>query len=338
MTYTISAPPHKKDKLDFRSLNLSKILALLPLCLVAIYFFGVPAFGIILASVLAAVATEFGIQTMLKQKLTITDGHAAMTGLMLALLIPPEAPLWIPVVGGFFAIAVGKHVFGGIGSYIFNPVLVAWVFIRSAWSSNMIPLSIPHTGQFSDLILEHGAGLMVDVSPIALIGGVYLIYKKYVDWRIPLAFFATMVLFPQTLLFISGVSALVHDGVLNPLMYMSQLFIFLSMSPEIPYAMIGIVFFGILFLATDTPTSPVTKTGRLVYGVTCGLLVSIYGYFGNYVDGTLYGIFLANCVASFIEINTMPSSFGTQSLPQKVYRRVMDKVPASLKFEVMKNE
>lgn len=338
MTYTISAPPHKKTRLDFKTLNISKIIALLPLCFAAIYFFGVPALGIIIACVLAAVATEFCIQTIFKKKVTITDGHAALTGLMLALLIPPEAPLWIPVVGGFFAITVGKHVFGGIGSYIFNPVLVSWVFIKSAWPSYMASLSIPHVGQLSDLVLEHGAGLMVDVSPILLIGGVYLIYKRYLDWRVPLAFFATMVFLPQTLQFISGVADLVHEGVLNPLMYMSQLFVYLDISPELPYAMIGIVFFGILFLATDTPTSPVTKNGRIVYGITCGVLVFIYGYFSNYVDGVLYGIFLANCVGSYIEVNTMPASFGTKSLPEKLYRRVMDKIPASLKFEVMRNE
>ncbi|WMW21294.1 Rnf electron transport complex subunit RnfD [Methanolobus mangrovi] len=338
MTYTISAPPHKKTKLDFRSLNISKIIALLPLCLAAIYFFGVPALGILIACVVAAVVTEFGIQTMFKQKVTIADGHAALTGLVLALLIPASAPLWVAVFAGFFAIAIGKHVFGGIGSYIFNPALVAWVFTRSAWTSYMTPLSIPHVGQFSDFILENGAGLMVDVSPILLVGGLYLIYKRYIDWRIPLAFFATMIVLPQTLLFISGVAALVHEGVLNPLMYMSQFFTFLEMSPELPYEMIGIVFFGILFIATDTSTSPVTKKGRIIYGITCGVLVFIYGHFGNFVDGTLYGIFLANCVASFIEINTMPASFGTKTLPQKVYRGVMDKIPASLKFEVMNNE
>ncbi len=338
MTYTISAPPHKKTKLDFKTLNLSKIIALLPLCLAAIYFFGVPALGIIVACVLAAVATEFGIQTIFKQKVTIADGHAALLGLMLALLIPPEAPIWIAIVSGFFAIAVGKHVFGGIGSYIFNPVLVSWVFVRSAWSSYMTPVSIPHVGQFSDLFLEPGAGLMVGVSPILLIGGVYLIYKRYVDWRVPLAFFATMVAIPQTLLFISGVAALVKEGVLNPLMYMSQFFVFLEMSPELPYAMIGAVFFGILFLATDSPTSPVTKSGRIVYGILCGVVVFIYGYFGNYVDGVFYGIFLANCVSSYIEFNTMPASFGTMSLPEKIYRNIMDKIPASMKFEVMDNE
>lgn len=338
MTYTISAPPHKKTKLDFKTLNISKIIALIPLCLAAIYFFGVPALSIIIACVAAAVITEFGIQTIFKQKLTITDGHAAMLGLMLALLIPPEAPLWIPVFAGFFAIAIGKHVFGGIGSYIFNPVLVAWIFTRSAWSSYMTPLSIPHLGQLSDLILENGAGLMVDVSPLLLIGGVYLIYKRYIDWRVPLAFFATLILLPQALLFISNVNVLIQGGVMNPLMYMSQLFTFFDMSQDLPYEMIGIVFFGILFISTDTATSPITKKGRTVYGITCGVLVFIYGHFSNFVDGTLYGIFLANCVASFIEINTMPASFGTQTFSQKIYRGVMDRVPASLKFEVVNNE
>ncbi|MBP1909855.1 Rnf electron transport complex subunit RnfD [Methanolobus bombayensis] len=338
MTYTISAPPHKKTKLDFKTLNISKIIALIPLCLAAIYFFGIPALGIIIASVLAAVATEFGIQTIYKQKVTIADGHAATLGLMLALLIPPEAPLWIAVVGGFFAIAIGKHVFGGIGSYIFNPVLVSWVFIRNAWPSYMTPVSIPHIGQFSDLLFENGAGLMVGVSPILLIGGVYLIYKRYVDWKVPLAFLVTLVAIPQTLMFLSGVATLIHEGVLNPLMYMSQLFIFLEISPELPYAMIGAVFFGILFIATDEPTSPVTKNGRIIYGIVCGVLVFVYGYFGNYVDGVLYGIFLANCVGSYIELNTMPSSFGTMSLPEKIYRNIMDKIPSSLKFEVINNE
>jgi len=338
MTYTISAPPHKKTKFDFKTLNYSKIIALLPLCLAAIYFFGIPALGIIVVSVVSAVVTEFAIQGIFKQKVTITDGHAAMMGLMLALLIPPEAPLWIPAFAAFFSISVGKHVFGGIGSYIFNPVLVGWIFTRSAWSGYMTAASIPHIGQFSDLILEHGAGLMVGVSPILLIGGVYLIYKRYIDWRVPLSFFATMIILPQALLFISGVMDLVHKGSLNPLMYMSQMFALFSPSPELSYSMIGIVFFGILFMATDTATSPVTKKGRIIYGITCGVLVFIYGHFANYVDGVLYGIFLANCVASFIEINTMPASFGTMSCAENAYRRVMDKIPSSLKFEVINNE
>ncbi|WP_406658194.1 Rnf electron transport complex subunit RnfD [Methanolobus sp. ZRKC2] len=338
MAYTISAPPHKKGKMTFSSINWSKILALLPVSLIAIYFFGIPALGIILAAVIAAVVTEYGIQLIFKQDITIKDGHAAMIGLMLALLMPPEVPLWLPVVGSFFAIAVGKHAFGGAGSYIFTPVLVSWVFIRSAWPHLMTPASIPHISQFSDLILETGAGLLVGVSPIALLTGVYLIYRRYIEWRVPLTFFLTVFFFNQTIAFFSDIIHLVQEGVLNPLMYLATMFTFLELNEELSYALIGVVLFGILFLSTDPPTTPITKKGRLIYGVACGLLVSIYGLFGNYVDGTLYGIFLANGIASFIEARTIPGSFSQESVLENSYNRVMAKIPSALKFEVISDD
>jgi electron transport complex protein RnfD len=338
MDYTISAPPHIKSKFSFSSINRAKILALIPVSLASVYFFGIPALEIILAAVLAAVATEYGIQRIFKKKVTIMDGHAALIGLMFALLTPPEAPIWIPIFGAFFAISIGKHAFGGIGSYVFNPVLVSWVFVRSAWGSFMTPVSIPNMGQLSDLVLENGAGLLVDVSPILLLGGVYLVYKKYIEWRVPLVFALTVFFFNQTVAFFSAVMSLIQEGVLNPLMYLSTMFIFLEVTDELSYVMVGVVFFGILFLATDTPTSPVTKKGRLIYGFACGLLVSIYGYFGNYVDGTLYGIFLANAIAAYIETKTHPAMFGHESLLERSYRRVMKRIPSSLKFEVISDE
>jgi len=339
MGYTISAPPHIKSGISFRSINTAKILALIPVSLASVYFFGIPALGIILAAVLAAVITEFGIQKIFKQDVTIKDGHAALIGLMFALLTPPEAPIWIPVVGAFLAISIGKHAFGGIGSYIFNPVLVAWVFVRSSWGGHMTPASIPNLGQLSDLLLENGAGLLVDVSPVLiLIGGIYLVYKKYVEWRVPLVFAVTVFFFNQTIAFFSAVFSLVQEGVLNPLMYLATIFTFLQVTDELSYVMIGVVFFGILFLATDSPTSPVTKNGRLVYGFACGLLVSIYGYFGNYVDGTLYGIFLANAIAAYLETKTLPSMYGHESLLERSYRRVVKRIPSSLKFEVVTDE
>jgi electron transport complex protein RnfD len=338
MDYTISAPPHIKSKFSFSSINRAKILALIPVSLASVYFFGIPALEIILAAVLAAVATEYGIQRIFKKKVTIMDGHAALIGLMFALLTPPEAPIWIPIFGAFFAISIGKHAFGGIGSYFFNPVLVSWVFVRSAWGNFMTPASIPNMGQLSDLLLENGAGLLVDVSPILMIGGVYLIYKKYIEWRVPLVFALTVFFFNQTIAFFSAVMGLIQEGVLNPLMYLSTMFIFLEVTDELSYVMVGVVFFGILFLATDTPTSPVTKNGRLIYGLACGLLVSVYGYFGNYVDGTLYGIFLANAIAAYIETKTLPAMFGHESLLERSYRSVMKRIPSSLKFEVITDE
>lgn len=203
----------------------------------------------------------------------------------------------------------------------------------------MTPASIPNLGQLSDLLLENGAGLLVDVSPVLiLIGGIYLVYKKYVEWRVPLVFAVTVFFFNQTIAFFSAVFSLVQEGVLNPLMYLATIFTFLQVTDELSYVMIGVVFFGILFLATDSPTSPVTKNGRLVYGFACGLLVSIYGYFGNYVDGTLYGIFLANAIAAYLETKTLPSMYGHESLLERSYRRVVKRIPSSLKFEVVTDE
>lgn len=126
MTFTISAPPHRKSKITFKTIMWSKVLALVPVSLVSVYFFGLPALSIILAGILAAVVTEAGIQKMFRHKITINDGNAVLIGLMLSLIMPPEAPIWLPVVGSFFAISIGKHAFGGIGSYVFNPVLAAW--------------------------------------------------------------------------------------------------------------------------------------------------------------------------------------------------------------------
>ncbi|MGB3906903.1 MAG: Rnf electron transport complex subunit RnfD [Methanomethylovorans sp.] len=338
MTFTISAPPHRKSPIHFRSIMWGKVLALLPVSLVSIYFFGLPALSIILAGTLAAVITEAGIQKIFSNKLTINDGNAVLIGLMLSLVMPPEAPLWLPVVGSFFAISIGKHAFGGIGSYVFNPVLAAWIFISSSWPNLMSPVSTPHVGQLSDFVLENGAGLLVDVSPIALIGGVYLIYRGFVEWRVPVAFFLTMVLFPQTLNVLFAAAELIRTGVLNPLMYLSLMFKFLDPSIELNYSMVGAVFFGILFIATDTPTSPVTKKGRIIYGMVCGLLVSIYGYFDNYVAGTFYGLFLANSLSSFIETTTRPASFGSEGRAGRFYRRLTDKLPSSLKMGVLSDE
>ncbi len=297
MAFTISAPPHRKDEITFKKINWSKMFALLPVTLISIYFFGVPALGIILAGVFSAIVVEVAIQKAFYQKISITDGHAIMIGLMVALIVPPEVPIWVPMVGSLFAIAIGKHIFGGIGSYVFNPVLAAWVFLSLAWGSIMTPVSFPQLGAISNLMLENGAGLLIGVSPIALLGGVVLIYLKYMEWRIPLSYFVTTVV----------LATLIGDN--------------------LSYVITGAFLFGVLFLATDTATSPVTKKGRMVYGVVCGILTVIYGHFDNYVYATFYGLFLANCVSSFIENSTLPRPFGAESYLQNKYRRVIEKIP-----------
>ncbi|MBP2030882.1 electron transport complex protein RnfD [Methanohalophilus levihalophilus] len=297
MTFTISAPPHRKQDITFRKITFAKILALVPVSLVAVYLFGLYALALIIASVAAAVATEAIIQKALGQPLEINNGHAALIGLMVALVVPPEVPIWMPIIGSAFGVAIAKHAFGGLGSSIFNPVLAAWVFLSLAWWSLMQPVSFPMLGGFSDLVLETGAGHLIGASPIALIGGVFLIYRRYMEWRIPVFYFLTTIV----------LAVIVGDS--------------------LSYVITGAFIFGVLFLATDTPSSPVTKNGRVIYGVLCGVLTVVYGHFDNYIYATFYGLFLANSVAAFIDNNTMPSSYAEESFFQRKYRTIMDKIP-----------
>ncbi len=280
MTLTISAPPHKVKGITVNKIMWGKVLALVPVSLVAIYFFGFPALGILLASVITAVATEAGIQKVFNQEITIADGHAVSIGLMLALILPYDAPIWIAVIGSFFAIAIVKHAYGGIGSYMFNPVLVSWVFLNLSWTSIMTTKSTPHIIALTDLILENGAGFLVGVSPIALIGGVVLILMRYIEWRVPLSYLIT-----------------------------TLLLVFL-LKDDLSYVITGAYLFGVLFIATDSATIPITKKGRIIYGIVCGVLTVLYGYYASYVTGTFYALMLANCIAPYIEIKTLPKPFG----------------------------
>jgi electron transport complex protein RnfD len=282
MAFTISAPPHHREAITVNKVMWSKVLALVPISLFSIYFFGLYALGLIIASILAAVATEFAIQKAFNHKVTIADGHAVLIGLMLALLLPPEVPIWIPMIGSLFAVGVGKHAFGGMGSYVFNPVLGAWVFLSLSWGSMMTPASLPHIGSFSDLIVEKGAGFLVGVSPIALIAaGIVLLLMKYVDWRVPISFFVT-----------------------------TFLLVFL-LKDDISYVITGVFLFGTLFILTDTAMTPITKDGRIIFGIACGLLTVVYGYFSaDYVFAVFYGLFLANCISPLIERSTLPKPLG----------------------------
>ncbi|MBU4075831.1 MAG: RnfABCDGE type electron transport complex subunit D [Euryarchaeota archaeon] len=278
MKLTVSNPPHIKQGVTVATIMWSKIVILAVVSLMATIVFGLSALAMIVASAISAVLTEAGIQKLSKQELTIKDGDAVSIGILIALLMPPTVPLWIPVIGSFFGVALVKHAFGGIGANLFNPAIAAWVFMNMSWATLTISGSIPHIGQYSDLVLEYGAGRLAEVSPIVLIiGGVYLIYKKYIDWRVPSSY-----------LFTTIVLALV-------------------IGEDLSYVITGMLFLGVFILATETATSPITKNGRFIYGLLCGVLTVIYGFFSfNYVAAVLYAIFLANAVSPFIEKNTYP--------------------------------
>ncbi|MDF1531499.1 MAG: RnfABCDGE type electron transport complex subunit D [ANME-2 cluster archaeon] len=277
MKLAVSHPPHVKNKDTIASINFSKIAVLVPVSLISVYVFGVYALAIILISVLAAVITEAAIQKFQNQELTIKNGDTVLIGLILALLLPPTVPLWIPVIGVFFAVALVKHAFGGLGSTLFNPAIAGLVFLNMSWSGLLASESVPHITQYSDFILELGAGRLVEVSPIALIGVLYLIHKKNIEWRIPLSFLLTTIVLAVVL------------------------------GEDLSYVFTGMLLLSVFFLATDSTTSPITKDGRIVYGIMCGALTIMYGYFSyNYGLGAVYTVFFANAVSPFIEKNTYP--------------------------------
>ena len=285
MKLTVSHPSHIREGVTIKTIMWSKvaILAFVSLLAVGMYAsssitLGLSALALVLVSVLAAVLTEAGIQKLTNQELTIQDGDAVLIGLIIALLLPPDIKLWIPVVGTFFAVALVKHGFGGLGSTLFNPAIAAWVFMNMSWGALTGSKSIPHIGEYTDLLMEFGAGRLAEVSSVVLIiGGLYLVYKKYIDWRIPLLYLS------------------------------STIIVAVILGEELSYVLTGMLFLGVFILAPDPTTSPITKNGRIIYGLLCGIMTVVYGYLTyNYVVAVLYTIFFANAIAPFIEKNTYP--------------------------------
>lgn len=288
MKLFVSNPPHIKQGVTVKTIMWSKIAILVAVGLMAVFVFGLSALAMILVSTISAVLTEAGIQKMTKQELTIKDGDAVSIGILIALLLPSTVPLWIPAIGAFFGVALVKHAFGGLGSTLFNPAIAAWVFMNMSWGALTKVSSVSHIGsasynilflgKYSDIIFESGAGMLAEVSSfILVIGGLYLIYKKYIDWRIPSSFVVTTVVMA------------------------------LLLGEDLSYVITGMLFLGVFILATETATSPITKNGRFIYGLLCGVLTIMYGFISsNYVIAVLYAVFFANAVAPFIEKNTSP--------------------------------
>jgi len=285
MTYTISPLPHVKSDENVRRVMWGTIAALLPVTLASIYLFGMPALIIILATVIAAVVTEIVIYKAASQPITISDGNAVLIGLLLALIMPPSVSehIWVPIIGAAFAIAVAKYIFGGTGTLVFHPTLIGFAFLLAAWPTLMGAASTPYLGSFSDLFLEAGAGRLVEASPaLVLLGGAFVLYKKYVDRRV--AFSATILLL-----------------LLMPL---------IGMGSQLPYVLTGGYVLGLIFLAADPITTPATKKGRLIYGIMLAGLILIQLHFNAYFTGMCFAVLLMNVFSPLIDRSTIPKPIG----------------------------
>ncbi|MDI3538024.1 MAG: H+/Na+-translocating ferredoxin:NAD+ oxidoreductase subunit [Bacillota bacterium] len=305
----VASSPHIRAAETVDRLMWQVIIALIPAAAVSVYFFGIRSLVLMLVGVASAVLTEALVQKALKKEITIADGSAALTGLLLAFNVPANAPWWMVAVGAAFAIAVVKQTFGGLGANFVNPALAARAFMLAAWPQHMTgrfpvpldsitaatPLAIlkgTATGtlpSYLDLFIGNVGGVLGETSALALlVGGAYLIWQKVIDWRTPAGFIGTVAL----LTWIFGGKGGLFTG--DPLYHV----------------LAGGLILGAFFMATDYVTSPITPKGRLIFGIGCGFITVLIRLWGGYPEGVSYSILLMNLVVPFLDRWTLPRVYG----------------------------
>jgi electron transport complex protein RnfD len=313
--FIISSSPHIHSGDTVPKKMVGVLIALIPAFLVALYFFGLGAFMVTLIAVLSCISSEYFIQKyILKKEVTITDGSALLTGVLLAFNLPSNLPVWIIVIGSIFAIGVGKMSFGGLGNNPFNPALVGRVFLMfsfpapmsswprpMAWNTSYLdaetgatPLAVikEYFGELSNLtdsIWGNIGGSLGEVSTVALlIGLAFLLIRKIITWHIPVSILA---------------SAFICAGLLHWVYPQG------CVSPVI-HLLTGGIMLGAIFMATDYVTSPVTPSGKLIYGVGIGVLTIVIRVFGVYPEGVSFAILIMNAFTPLINTRVKPKRFG----------------------------
>jgi len=322
--FLVSTSPHIRSDESIPKIMWTVVLALAPAAVAGCYFFGWPAIAIILGSIAVAVATEVAILAFRKKPLSqALDGSAVVTGLLFAMIISSNVSWYLVVVGAFFSIAAAKHLFGGLGCNIWNPALAGRAFVLTAWSLQMtsgwarpldidaisqatplnaLKMNVEAAGPYSlgDLFFGHIPGSLGETSALLLlIGGLFLIVRKYVDWRVPLSFIATAVILCMIIPF-KGADA-GQLGWYQDMQFFEKLGF---------WAFSGGLFLGAFFMATDMVTSPMTKKGGIIFGIGCGVLTAVIRKLGGYPEGVCYSILIMNTAVPLIDRFTVPRKFG----------------------------
>ena len=313
---TISSSPHVHSPVTTQTIMRDVLIALCPALIGSVYFFGFRALMVTLVSVSACVFFEWLWCKLMKQNCKVYDLSACVTGVLLAFVCPPTIPYWTIILGDLFAIILVKMLFGGIGKNIVNPALAgrafmfSWPMAMSTWVkvgfehaapiingvdivTEATPLAAMHQGQLPnvtilDSFLGNIGGCIGETSALLLlIGFVYLLARKVITARIPLAYIGTVAVL--SLLFPMGHDSLTWMGY--------QLFT-------------GGLMLGAIFMATDYVTSPLTKLGQIVYGIGCGALTVLIRYFGGYNEGVSYAILVMNCCVVLLDRIGRPTKFG----------------------------
>lgn len=299
----VSSSPHARSRVTTQNLMLDVAIAMLPASVYGVYQFGIKAALILLVSVLSCILSEYLFEVLMKKPVTVSDGSALVTGMILGLNMPPAIPLWIPFLGGVFAIIVVKQLYGGLGQNFMNPALAARCFLLISFAGKMTdftysdgvagatPLAALKAGQDVDLMsmfIGKISGTIGEVSVIALLlGAAYLLFKKVISIRIPGAYLLTVAIF----VFVFGRQDIVY--VLTQLCG-------------------GGLIFGAFFMATDYATSPITPRGQLLFGVLLGVLTGLFRLFGGSAEGVSYAIIIGNILVPLIEKISLPAAFGKE--------------------------
>lgn len=319
----VSHPPNIRNGETVHCLMFDVYIALIPAVIASVYFFGARALWIIFLCVAGAALTEILIQLFFvvckgnirqlfsfrpffyslitNEDIKILDGSAGVTGLLLAFCLPPTVPYWIPVVGAVFAISIGKHVFGGLGYNIFNPALAGRAFLLAAWPVVMTKWHEPLTNAVNvdsvtsatalaamkmqgqetallDLFFGGVGGCIGETSAFAiLLGAAYLLYKGTITWHVPVTMLGSV-----------AVLAFLFDG--NPVFHLFS----------------GGLMLGAFFMATDVVTSPVTRWGRIIFGIGAGVLTFVIRKYGGYPEGVCYAILIMNSLTPLIDKISTP--------------------------------
>ena len=298
----VSSSPHVRSKETTQSIMLDVCIAMLPATAFGVVQFGINALLVLIATVVACVLSEYVFEKVTKKPITICDLSAVVTGMILALNCPASIPLWIPMLGGVFAIVVVKQLYGGLGQNFMNPALAARCFLLISFAgkrsnftldgwTGATPLAVLKNGGEVDLaamFIGKIPGTIGEVSVIALlIGAAYLVFKKVITLRIPVTYIATVAVF-----------TLIFGG--------------FDINYTLAHICGGGLIFGAFFMATDYVTSPITPKGQIVFGILLGVLTGLFRMFGGSAEGVSYAIIISNLLVPLIERFTLPVAFGKE--------------------------
>ena len=299
----VSSSPHVRSGVTTKNIMYDVAIAMIPATVWGVMQFGLYSLLVVAATVLSCVLSEYVFEVLMKKPVTISDGSALVTGMILGLNMPPSIPIWMPVLGGVFSIIVVKQLYGGLGQNFMNPALAGRCFLLISFAGSMNSFFDPMTNAVSGAtplaVLKDGGGYDLaamflgkipgtigEISTLALlIGAAYLLAKKVISIRIPGTYILTFAVFA----FIFG-------------------------RQDLGYVLAEIcgggLIFGAFFMATDYVTSPITPKGQIMFGICLGILTGLFRLFGGSSEGVSYAIIFCNILVPLIEKVTLPTAFG----------------------------